>query len=230
MRRAGLTILWIGFVVYAFFLAPPNQPGTSDLILNLVTGQWQGINPAIIAVFNLLGVYPMIYACVALIDGRSQRIWAWPFVVGSFGAGAFALLPYLILRQPARAGFQPSYEPQLKGSKSWLLRLLDSRWLGLSLLLAALALVGFGLIGGDWSDFFAQWRTSRFINVMSLDFCLLWALFPTLLGDDMARRGLKNPAAFWAVALVPLVGAAAYLVWRPPLEQASVGQVEAKGV
>lgn len=210
MRRAGLTVLWIGFVVYAFLLVPPNQPDTADLILNLVTGQWQGINPAIIAVFNLLGVYPMIYACVALIDGHNQRVWAWPFVLGSFGAGAFSLLPYLIARSP---------NPRFEGSKSWLLRLIDSRWLGLSLLLASLALVGFGLVGGDWSDFFAQWRTSRFVNVMSLDFCLLWLLFPALLGDDMARRGLKNPAVFWAVALVPLVGAAAYLVWRPPLEE-----------
>ncbi|HEY9738268.1 MAG TPA: DUF2834 domain-containing protein, partial [Trichocoleus sp.] len=74
MRRAGLTILWVGFVVYAFLLAPPNQPDTADLILNLVTGQWQGINPAVIAVFNLLGIYPMIYACVALIDGQNQRV------------------------------------------------------------------------------------------------------------------------------------------------------------
>lgn len=150
----------------------------------------------------------MIYACVALIDGHAQTAKAWPFVVASFAVGAFALLPYLIWRSP---------HPHFSGSPSWLLKLVDARWLGLLLGVASVGLVGFGLIAGDWTDFFEQWRSSRFIHVMSLDFCLLWLLFPALLGDDMAQRGWHNPAVFWAVALVPLVGAAAYLAWRPPL-------------
>jgi hypothetical protein len=45
----------------------------------------------------------------------------------------------------------------------------------------------------------------------------LCLLFPTLLGDDMARRGLKNSSVFWAVALVPLVGSLLYLCLRPQL-------------
>ena len=34
----------------------------------------------------------------------------------------------------------------------------------------------------------------------------------------MARRGLHNPQIFWAVSLVPLLGAVAYLTLRPPIE------------
>ena len=39
-----------------------------------------------------MGIWPMVYACVALIDGQGQRVLAWPFAVASFAVGAFALL------------------------------------------------------------------------------------------------------------------------------------------
>lgn len=54
---------------------------------------------------------------------------------------------------------------------------------------------------------------------MSLDFCLLSVLFPALLGDDMARRGWKNPQIFWLIALIPLFGPLIYLCVRPPLPE-----------
>ena len=56
---------------------------------------------------------------------------------------------------------------------------------------------------------------------MSLDFCLLCVLFSALLGDDMARRGMKNPAIFWLTALIPLFGPLAYLCLRSPLPEVS---------
>ncbi len=56
---------------------------------------------------------------------------------------------------------------------------------------------------------------------MTLAFCLFCLLFPTVLGDDMARRGWNNSQVFWAVALVPLIGPLAYLSLRPPLPETS---------
>lgn len=209
-KRSVFWLLWAGFIAYASFLAPPQQPGTFELIKDLSTGQWAGINPLIIALFNIMGVFPIIYICLLLADGRGQKVRAWIFSLGSFGVGAFSLLPYLALRQP---------NPSFQGKKDWLLRLLDSRWLGAAIALGVFGLVGYGVSQGNWADFAEQWRTSRFIHVMSLDFCLLCLLFPTLLGDDMARRGLNNSAIFWAVSLVPLLGSAIYLVLRPPLPE-----------
>jgi hypothetical protein len=211
-------LLWVGFIVYAFLFAPPDRPDTFTLIQHLSTGQWNGINPLIIALFNIMGVWPLIYSSVVLIDGRGQKVPAWLFVTGSFAVGAFALLPYLALRQD---------NPTFNGEKDWLVSWLDSRWNGLAIALLALALLAFGLVGGDWSDFIAQWQTDRFIHVMSLDFCLLCLLFPAVLGDDMARRGLQNPRLFWAVSLVPLLGAIAYLVLRPSLTDTTQGVVSA---
>lgn len=218
VRRIGLIGLWAGFVGYAFLLAPPDRPDTMQLIVNLSTGKWEGINPLIIALFNLMGIWPLIYGCVLLVDGREQKLPAWPFALASFALGAFALLPYLAWRQP---------HSQFTPKKNFLIKLADNRLLGAIAFLGALVLLIYGIIAGDWGDFVVQWQTSRFIHVMSLDFCLLWLLFPLLLGDDMARRGLKDAWIFWVVALIPILGAAGYLAFRPPLPGDETMQLEA---
>ena len=217
MRQIFFTTIWVGLIAYAFILSPPDQPDTFDVILKMSTGRWEGINPSILAVFNAMGIWPMVYACVALIDGRGQRILAWPFVILSFGVGAFALLPYLALRQP---------NPKFTGPKTLFIRLIDSRWVGGLLLVGAIAVLGFGLIYGDWADFWQQWQTSRFIHVMTIDFVMLWLLFPALLQDDMARRNLKQPWIYAGVLALPLVGACLYLTLRPGLEEESEGARE----
>ncbi len=208
MLRIGSAILWLSFVIYAFAFAPPNQPDTFELITQLSSGQWEGINPTIVALFNLMGIWPMIYACLALIDGADQNIPAWPFVLSSFAVGAFALLPYLALRQP---------HTTFTGSKSTLLSLVDSPWVGRLLAAGSIALLGYGLVEGDWSNFIAQWQTSRFINVMSLDFCLLCAVVAPLVKDDMAKRKINSPLIFGIATLIPLLGIVFYLSVRPPL-------------
>lgn len=207
-RKIGFGLLWIGLVTYAFMLAPPDQPNTFALIKNLSTGEWEGINPLVLSLFNIMGVWPMVYSCLLFIDGRSQKIPAWPFASISFAVGAFALLPYLALRQP---------NTDFPGQKNVFLKLLDSRLTGIALTIGAVVIAAYGLQNGDWVNFSQQWQTSRFIHVMSLDFCLLCLLFPALLGDDMARRGLKNPQLFWLTALIPLFGPLIYLCVRPPL-------------
>ena len=207
-KKIGFWLLWVGFVAYAFVLAPPDRPDTLELIKNLSTGQWEGINPLVVSLFNIMGVWPMIYSCLLFIDGRGQKIPAWPFAALSFGVGAFALLPYLALRQPTT---------EFAGNKNFFLKLLDSRLTGVALAIGSVIIVAYGLVNGDWVNFVQQWQTSRFIHVMSWDFCLLCLLFPALLGDDMARRGLKNTQLFWLTASVPLFGPLVYLCVRPPL-------------
>jgi hypothetical protein len=207
-RKLGFGLLWLGLVAYAFLFAPPDQPDTVELIKNLSTGKWEGINPLIVSLFNIMGVWPLIYSALTFIDGRQQKIPAWLFSSASFGVGAFALLPYLALREPNQ---------EFTGSKNLFLKVLDSRLLGIALAIGALVLLSYGLFNGNWGDFIEQWQTSRFIHVMSLDFCLLCLLFPALLGDDMARRGWKNSSLFWVVTLLPLIGPLLYLCIRPPL-------------
>lgn len=210
VRKLAFGLLWLGLIVYGFFLSPPQQPGTFELIKNLSLAQWQGINPLIIALFNLMGVWPIIYSAVVFIDGRGQKIPAWLFAIASFAVGAFAILPYLALREPNQ---------KFVGKKNTFLKLLDSRVTGFVLTVAAVILVAYGLTGADWTDFIQQWQTNRFIHVMSLDFCVLCLLFPTLVTDDMARRGWENRQILWVTALVPLFGPLIYISMRPSLPE-----------
>ncbi len=227
VRKISFALLWLGFSLYAFTLAPPSQPDTLALIVKLSSGQWDNINPLIVALFNLMGVWPMIYACMTLIDGAGQKLAAWPFTLFSFGVGAFALLPYLALRED---------NPSFNAKKGVLLKVVDSPWAGRLLMVSALALLGYGIFNGslaaNWADFVQQWHTSRFIHVMSLDFCMLCAIVSPLLKDDMSKRGLWEtsfgPALFWIGTLVPLLGILFYLSVRPALKTDDVVLNEAK--
>jgi hypothetical protein len=201
-------LLWLGFVGYAFFLAPPDRSDNLQLILDLSTGKWAGINPLVIALFNLMGILPMAYAALILIDGKNQKVPAGLFCAASFAVGAFAILPYLALREPNSMPIT---------DRNKLIKLIDSRWLGIILSIGAVTLLGYGIGKGDWTDFIQQWQTSRFINVMSLDFCMLILLLPVLIQDDILRRSFSNPQAIRLLSLIPLFGGLIYLSIRPNL-------------
>ena len=208
VRKIAFWLIWGGFITYVFFIAPPIQPDTLKLLQNLFTGQWQLINPIILSEFSLVGICLLMHSCLIFFDGRMQKIPALPFVLASVATGVIGLLPYYALREPNQ---------EFSGSKDSWLKILDSHATGIILSLSAIALLAYGLFFGDWGNFVEQYQTSKFIHAMTLAVCLLVLLLPALLGDDMARRNLKNPLVFWAVALLPLFGFLAYLCLRPPL-------------
>ncbi|MEP0799831.1 DUF2834 domain-containing protein [Funiculus sociatus GB2-M1] len=211
-RKIALWLLWGGFIAYVLLLAPPITPDTFRLIKNILTLQWAEVNPIILSIFSLIGIWILIYGCLLFIDGRMQKISFWPFALGAAGTGVISLIPYLALREPNQ---------EFSGQKDAFLKVFDSRWTGIILNLSTLISLAFGLLAGDWGDFIQQFLSDRFVNGMSLAFCLFCLLFPTVLGDDMARRSFQSPQIFWAVSLVPLLGPLAYLCLRPPLPESS---------
>jgi hypothetical protein len=209
-RKLGLWLLWAGFIAYILFLAPPlHLEGTLTLLKNIFTLQWSNINPVILSLFSLVGIWLLIYSGLLFIDGRTQWIPFWPFALASVGSGVLGLIPYLAFREPNQ---------EFSGRKDAFLQLLDSRFFGIILSLSTIVLLFYALSFGDWKDFVQQFQSDRFIHGMSLAFCLFWLLFPTVLGDDMGRRAWNNPQVFWAVAILPLIGSLAYLCLRPPLQ------------
>jgi hypothetical protein len=201
--------LWLGFTIYAFWFAPPDRSDTLQLIIDLSTGKWAGINPLVIALFNLMGILPMAYACLLLIDGKTQKIPAGLFSAAAFGVGAFAILPYLALRM--------SPPPDSQIERRGMIKLVDSRWLGVALTIGSIGLLTYGITQGNWVDFGHQWQTNRFIHVMSLDFCLLTLILPVLIADDIDRRNFTNPQLIKILSLIPLFGGLIYLCIRPNL-------------
>ena len=214
-NKLGFWLIWILFSVYAFIFAPPDRPDTLSLIQKLIAGDWQSTNAYIVSLFNLMGVFPCIYACILASDGRGQKVPAWLFAALSFFVGVFALLPYFALREP---------NPKFIGKKNWIIKILDSRITGIGISAIAIYFLVYGFSNGNWADFVQQWQTSRFIHVMSLDFCMLSLLFPWLLSDDMERRGMSSSQFFNFIELIPLVGALIYLCLRSPLIENEIEQ------
>lgn len=207
-------VLWAGFIVYLLSLAPPIKwELTKSLIVKLLTLQWNAINPVIFSLFSLVGVWILIYSSLLFFDGRMQSIPFYPFAVASLGTGVIGLIPYLALREP---------NTEFTGTKDLWLSIFDSRSTGIVLMLFTLGLLVYALVAGDWEQFWYLFKSDRFINGMSLAFCLFCLLFPTVLGDDMTRRGyLRDSQLFWLIALIPLFGPLAYLCWRPPIRTLS---------
>ena len=202
--------IWLGLIAYAFFLSPPDDPETIDLIINLSTSKWDGINPYIICLFNIMGVLPFIYASFLIIDGKGQKIMASPFVLGSFFLGAFSLLPYFALREE---------NTEFTGEKTKIISILDSRFFAILITLVSITLVTIAVMKGDWQDFVQQWQTSKFIHIMSLDFCCLCLLFPTIVRDDIKKRNLPESNIFLLLSFIPLLGTLIYLCFRPQLPE-----------
>ncbi|MBE8969012.1 hypothetical protein IQ277_23150 [Nostocales cyanobacterium LEGE 12452] len=212
--KLALWLLWTGLIAYILLLAPPlHLNETLTLLKNIFTLQWAAINPIILSLFSLVGIWLLIYSSLLFIDGRMQAIPFWPFAVASVGSGVIGLLPYLALRKPNQ---------QFSGQKDVFLSLLDSRFYGIVLTFSTVVLLVYGFAFGDWGDYVQQFQNDRFINGMSLAFCLFYLLFPTVVGDDMARRRFPDAQVFLAAVFVPLLGSLAYLCLRPPLVSSSI--------
>jgi hypothetical protein len=210
LKKTLLWSVWAGFIVYVLIFAPPlHLPETIALLLNILTIQWGEVNAIILSIFALVGVWLLTYSCLLFIDGRMQKIPYWVFALASLGSGVIGLIPYLALREPNQ---------EFRGEKDRLLNLLDSRSTGIVLTIFTIFVLIYGVLAGDWTDYIHQFQSDRFINGMSLAVCLFYLLFPTVLGDDMARRGwLRDSQLFWIIALTPLFGSLLYLCIRPPL-------------
>jgi len=211
VRSLILWFTWLSFIIYVLFFAPPLQADTFQPMQSLFAGQLPLINPVIVSLFSLVGIWLLIYSCLVFADGRMQSIPAWIFMLTSIATGVIALIPYLALRQPNQS---------FSGKKDPWIALLDSQQTGVILTLSTLLLVLFAVVWGDWSGFAHEFLTNRFIHGMSLAFLLFCMLFPypTLLEDDMARRGLSPDSRLAQIAVwVPLFGPLVYLCLRPPL-------------
>lgn len=93
--KLAAAALWLALVGVSFFTSPPAAPGTTELIVKLATGQLEGVNLSLFGLFNLMGVWPFVILVALRFD---RPWWKWPFLLASFVAGAFALLPCLVRR------------------------------------------------------------------------------------------------------------------------------------
>ena len=219
---AGL-LLWAGLLGYAL-IASPNQTPVRDaaFISSLVNvGPDANVGPIFTALFNIMGVWPLVYACLLIPAAKSgNKLPAWTFVSASFFLGFFALGPYLALWTPSPDAVAPLPQSDLEagGLKGILLKGLESRVVAIGLAaFAAYTLFSVATAGpAAWSLYFNQFDESRFVHVTTLDFCTLTALCPFWLANDATARNWRyRDAGVPLLSLLPVLGPAIYLVLRP---------------
>lgn len=201
LSRLVALVTWLLLLTTAFLFSPPAAPDTNDVIRRMLVGQLEGINVSLFALFNVMGVLPMSFLAVLVFDAKAQRVPKWPFVMASFALGAYALLPYLVLRQ---------WELPRRPAETWWLRLLASRLLGVVLTALGLTLVAL-FVTGDVRGFVTLVRTQQFPFAMALDFAACWVL-GALLGAEEAR--VRQQAALQWLSLVPVLGVPLVLALR----------------
>ena len=131
----------------------------------------------------------------------------------------FALFPYICLWQPRNDKTAPPAASELtEGFGRFGLQATESVWLPCLLLLSSGGLLASALSAGipEWNAYFRYFDESRFIHVMSLDFCALSLFMPYFMWWDANKREWEQRAVGVPVlSLLPLIGPAVYLIVRP---------------
>lgn len=223
-------VLWGGLMYYVFNLAPNQTPSTDMYLVKklcfLIGDDGFQLNRVIVSLWNIMGLWPLVYCMLLIPSGRSSKgnVPAFPFLILSFFLGAYALIPYFVLWRPPPPAIE---EPELK---RWPINFLDSK-----LTAGVIFAVGLGLIvnaglatGDNWREYLQYFGGSRLIHATSLDFALLSTFAPFWVYNDMTVRKWTDKG-FWLVPLsvVPFLGPALYLLLRPSLSSVAIASLPA---
>lgn len=200
MRLAYLSCLYLALWAAALN-APPQPDPLGPYLVAMFT--LQGPEGWTAALFNLMGIWPLAYAGVLLLDGPGQRVPAWPFVLLSFGLGMFALMPYLLLRRPG----QPARDLE-RGWRRWLAH----PFFGAMVLVPTLAFMTFGAATGNPTELAVLWNEDGFVRTFLCDFAVFFLAYPVVLADDLDRFDAPRGRLGWAA--LPLLGPALHLLLR----------------
>ncbi len=203
--RSGRVVLfggaWLLFVVYAVLAAPPDDPAlTRALIHGSLTGDFGAIDPSVAAAFSALGVVPLLATALLARGAARQRIPLWPFAIGMFALGAFALLPYLALRDDVARRLPPAGPVR---------RVLASRTLAWLVVGALVLLAAWALRSGSAAAYGEAFRTTAMVHVMSIDALVCTLVVHYLVEEERRTGGVRDePRAARVLRWIPLFGAA----------------------
>lgn len=189
-------IVFLLLTGYAIFIAPGTGGGDDAIFQSLIRGDFDQVDPLVTAIFSSLGVYPAIFM-ILLVRLDRHRMPAWPFALLSFGLGAFAVLPWFIVR-----GKVVRDHPR---GPDWLHRIFRSKIL-LSLLLALSAGLWITAFTGSISAYADAFMSSHLVSVMTVDlFVIFWLCY------WIFRQDFHESRAF--LGAIPLFGPLV-LLWK----------------
>lgn len=201
--RYFLGTLWLVLLGYALLLSPlnSNELGLIKSLVNLDSGE---VEPLVFCLFNLMGLWPIVFAPLMLSD-NDYSTSPWAFWILSFGFGVFAILPYYIFRKRGH---------KTRTLNPGFLKLLNSKYFGLVLAMITVGIIGFGIKLGNLEAFKTYFSNYRFVNVMTLDFFAIQLLFQFAMVEDRWNRGDRRLSPAIISIAVPILGPCIYLMLR----------------
>ncbi|GEN54538.1 hypothetical protein [Halobacillus faecis] len=189
---------WVVFILYALLLAPDGNLGYLNQLITM-----NDPDPFLLMVFSFLGIYPLLYVAL-LIDEDRSGLPLWPFLLGMFMLGAFALMPYFFLSRARnkREGRIPY----------WLVKVFHARMFISFLVVVTIALLWYGVSQGYFWFYWHDFQTSNFVHVMTIDFMVLSILTIFVIYWKERRYGKVNRMHWFGS--IPILGALFYMFIR----------------
>ncbi|WLR49086.1 hypothetical protein LC065_07965 [Halobacillus litoralis] len=198
MRQILFLISWASFVLYAVLFAPDENEGYFHQLVTM-----DDPDAFLLMVFSFLGIYPLVFTAL-LLGEDNNHLPLWPFVLGMFFLGAFALMPYFFLSK-----VEDSRKPRVP---VFMLNRLHSRVFHLLLFMGTITLLIYGVTQGDFEFYVEAFKESQFVHIMSIDFVVLTFLSTFVVYWKERRRGRYNQK-HW-LGMVPIFGALLYLLQK----------------
>ncbi|MFX0125842.1 MAG: hypothetical protein ACFFAE_19625 [Candidatus Hodarchaeota archaeon] len=172
------------------------------MIRNLIFFQYSTLEPILIIVFYLMGIWPAVQASLLYGDGREKRIPEWPFILASFFMGAYALSVYILVRENKKAQSQHNKLQQLLESKLW----------GLILVVSTVGLFLLGFLLGNPLRYIGEFQKYLFVRVMTIDFLLFSIITPLTIYIHSMNNSINVPLYVLVLGVIPILGALYYLL------------------
>lgn len=197
--KAVLLAFWLLFICYALFLTPVD--GDLGYVADLFS--LDEPEPLVMAVFFLLGVWPMVFALL-LLENDQSSLPAWPYVLFSFLFGAFALLPYFIFHRDQRK------RKRVNRTSKGIRDVIQNPFSPFALAIFTMIFIIYGLMYGSFDVYQDAFYSSRFVHVMTIDFGVLTLL--SVLGiTHHAYHKYGRGTRLCFLGFIPIVGALFYL-------------------
>ncbi|KAL7554759.1 hypothetical protein ACHAWF_018290, partial [Thalassiosira exigua] len=220
-------LAYVFFLGFAFLrtAAEPEGASAEPLQQFLADPLNPGFNELFFAIWNLLGLFFVPFACLLMPGARGQKLPATPFLLGSMFGGYGVLGLYASARTP-----DPS--PMSRDDLGWFTaNVLENKLFNYFILLAfASAYVSSGVLealvgdpGRLLKEFGEQFSGTAIVSASSVDFLILTLSAASFVPEDLSRRGYKGDLAPTTIAamttLLPGVGIALYCALRPSLDE-----------
>ena len=201
MKFLVLSFLLVCFVVIILTFQLPSD---EELILinDLIFFQYTTLEPLLIIVFYLMGIWPVVQATLLYGDGNEKRIPDWPFLLLSFFTGAYILSVYILMRESRKA----------KKYQNSLTKLFDSTSWGICLVILTITLFIMGILLGDPQGYIELFQKYLFVRVMTIDFLLFTMITPITIYIHSVNNSIEVSPFVLVLGMIPILGALYYIL------------------